>query len=232
MTNFALEDWLDIATRDLCADARARVCEEVKAHFAAAYDALIASGESADVAASGALASLGSAKKARRKYRQTYITKGEQKYLESLADTKTPLLAFATVLPIGFYIFFQSYLFGSTAVVIHGMVFFALYLIATAVSVWARTHMQNDLKRNLRLLAIGMAFYLIPLSMFGTFFVHVTAQPPMNGTMIMEWTGAFIGAVVLGLCATVIFFRNKLMRLHRKLVALDDQGPLGKSGEK
>ena len=232
MTNYALQDWLDVATRDLCADARERVCGEVRAHYAAAYDALIASGESADVAVGGALFSLGSAKKARRKYRRSYVTKREQKYLDSLADTSTAWLATPGAILAVLTVLFQSVFSGSKAVIIHAVLLIALLLGTIAYLIWARIRFRHDPKRLMRLLAIGMTFYAIPILVLGTFYMHVTSQPPMNGALLTESGLAIIGSIFALLCVMVIFFRNKLMRLHRKLVALDVQGPLGKNSEK
>jgi hypothetical protein len=95
MTPNTLDHWLDVATRGLCDDAKTRVRAEVEAHLAAAYDALIATGHSAELAECATLESLGGAKKARRRYARVHLTKSDERKLARLSrPTWQGVLAF------------------------------------------------------------------------------------------------------------------------------------------
>lgn len=82
-----LERWLDVATRGLCNDAKARVRAEVEQHFDAAYRFQIFEGEDAIIAAALASAALGDAKRANRRYRRVYLTAAEARRVGRLAGT-------------------------------------------------------------------------------------------------------------------------------------------------
>lgn len=69
-----LQDWLDIATRGLCADAKARVRKEVHEHFAAEYERLIVEGHTEQLATYAALQSLGGAKQAQDRFCKLHFT--------------------------------------------------------------------------------------------------------------------------------------------------------------
>ena len=79
-----LDNWLEIATRGLCDDAKARVHAEVEAHFAAAYEALVAAGHSVESAERGALQSLGSAGTAHTRFGKLYLTTTDADILRDL----------------------------------------------------------------------------------------------------------------------------------------------------
>lgn len=70
-----LEEWLEVATRGLCADARERVRREISDHHRSALEAALEAGASADAARHSALGSLGDAREVGRGLRRTNLTR-------------------------------------------------------------------------------------------------------------------------------------------------------------
>ncbi len=80
----SLADWLVVATKNLVPSAQARVRGEIKAHFAEAASAHQKNGQSEVEATSAALADLGSARAAGRRYRREYLTHHDAMAIGSL----------------------------------------------------------------------------------------------------------------------------------------------------
>jgi len=80
-----LDRWLRTATRGLCIEAQERVTSEVTVHYTEACQDLLDAGSSPDEAGRNALDALGSARKARRAFRRTYLTKGQAYALKLLS---------------------------------------------------------------------------------------------------------------------------------------------------
>jgi hypothetical protein len=81
-----LKPWIDVATRGLSDEAKARISEEVGAHFADAIEAGIQRGLTEEQAAREAVASLGSAWRAHLAFRRTYLTDFQARTLHHLRD--------------------------------------------------------------------------------------------------------------------------------------------------
>ena len=79
----ALDAWLARATRHLSADSAAQVRAEIAQHYESTREDAIASGSSSDDADRKALAALGDAKAANRKYRNVLLTRREARLLAS-----------------------------------------------------------------------------------------------------------------------------------------------------
>lgn len=73
-----LSPWLDVAARGLSDESKARVREEIGAHFHDAVDDGRRTALSDEASAERAVRSLGSAKSARRAFRHTYLTRWEE----------------------------------------------------------------------------------------------------------------------------------------------------------
>lgn len=97
MLNRALQEWLDVATWDLCVDAETRVRAEVEAHFDAACDALVSSGQALKQAQSTVLRSLGNPHTAAKRYKTTYITVREAALLRRISEKSLTPFAFITI---------------------------------------------------------------------------------------------------------------------------------------
>ncbi len=81
---FLLPDWLDIATKGLCREAKERIRIEIEAHFKEAFQEQLEKGLTGVNALFAATATLGHPRKARRQFRKTYLTKGQERALEQL----------------------------------------------------------------------------------------------------------------------------------------------------
>lgn len=84
-----LKPWLDIATKGLTSDSKARVRDELSAHFDDAVREGIDSGLTKDDAVRRAVESLGPAKKAHRAFRRTYLTTFNDMNLQLLHRRRT-----------------------------------------------------------------------------------------------------------------------------------------------
>ena len=80
----ALRGWLDAATDGLCAGARERVALEVSAHFLDALQEARGKGLDGMSAREHAVRSLGNPRTARRMYRQSFLTAGEEERIANL----------------------------------------------------------------------------------------------------------------------------------------------------
>ena len=88
----SLEQWLEIATRGLCDDAKERVRAEIESHYADAVAASMERGLSVAEAHGAAMASLGNPRKSRRAFHRAYLTRREFKQLQDIARTRWYLL--------------------------------------------------------------------------------------------------------------------------------------------
>ena len=77
----AVEQWLSVATRGLCASAAERVHAEIGDHYQSALESAQAAGLDVVEAERSAVAALGHAKAANREYRRVLLTKGEDRLL-------------------------------------------------------------------------------------------------------------------------------------------------------
>ncbi len=73
----SLPEWLDLATRDIAPSAAARVRIEIESHYLEAVKARMDDGFSGPAAQAQALADLGDAPAAARRFRRVYLTKKE-----------------------------------------------------------------------------------------------------------------------------------------------------------
>ena len=81
-----LSAWLDVATKGLSDRSKARVREEISAHFHDAVEQDKLTGVSEGVAAKHAIESLGSPKAARRALRRTYLTRHQESMLRQYGE--------------------------------------------------------------------------------------------------------------------------------------------------
>jgi len=85
-----LSRWLSIATKGLSDESKARVHEEVTAHFHDAIDERIRAGLAEDIAAEQAVEGLGNPRRARRGFRRTYLTHWQANMVSSFVDAPKP----------------------------------------------------------------------------------------------------------------------------------------------
>ncbi len=80
----SVSDWLELATNRLAAPARKRIGLEIEAHYAEAVRAHVEEGMSEWEAQAAALAELGDAWAAARRFRKQHLTEGEAQNVESM----------------------------------------------------------------------------------------------------------------------------------------------------
>jgi hypothetical protein len=77
-----LSEWLDIATRKLAAPTKKRIKGEIEAHYAQAMDDLLHNGSSESAASEAALALLGDANLAAKRFREHHLTEWESQVVQ------------------------------------------------------------------------------------------------------------------------------------------------------
>jgi hypothetical protein len=112
--NQDLETWLETARKNLAPRAKEIVREQITEHFAAALDQYLLEGKSLLEAQALALADLGSASVAAKKFEQAYLTNKQLKSLiaakESSGRNVLPILAVSVVMFSDWYrVFFVKF---------------------------------------------------------------------------------------------------------------------------
>jgi hypothetical protein len=77
-----LSEWLDIATKKLAAPTKKRIKGEIEAHYAQAMDDVLHNGSSESAASEAALAQLGDASLAARRFREHHLTEWESQIVQ------------------------------------------------------------------------------------------------------------------------------------------------------
>ena len=93
----SLAEWLEIATDGIASSGRERITREIETHFEEAVESHLAKGEPQEIAQASALAELGNAKAAWRRFRKRHLTKLEESRLEEFqhhAGSKLWLIIF------------------------------------------------------------------------------------------------------------------------------------------
>ena len=115
-----LEQWLEVATHDLCESATERVRAEISEHYQSAVEAAGAAADPLDVERQ-AVAALGDARTANRDYRRVLLTESEAKLLRDITSFGPHhvigilLLAATAVYAISVRTSEFNYLFGAVA---------------------------------------------------------------------------------------------------------------------
>ncbi len=78
-----LADWLGIATKRLCADAKIRITAEILAHYQEAVEGGLKRGDAEEEAQRAAVRALGDPKLANKKFRRTYLTPFQDKMFKA-----------------------------------------------------------------------------------------------------------------------------------------------------
>jgi hypothetical protein len=81
-----LEEWLKIATGDLCESAKARITLEIETHYKEAVESHLASDASLGRAQTLALQELGDPKAAKRRFRKSHLTEKEEAKLNDMYE--------------------------------------------------------------------------------------------------------------------------------------------------
>lgn len=113
--------WLDLATRGLSEEAKARICQEYTAHFDEAVRVKAEEGFAGYYAECVVLLELGSPYKARRRLRATNLTVSEAYFLRLTEGQPTDMTSFPR----------------ATAILNIGVLFFAVSALGLAMAPWA-----------------------------------------------------------------------------------------------
>ena len=87
-----LTEWLKIATKKLVSQARQRVWADVTLHYEEAVEGHLQSGSPIEAAQAAALAELGDARVAARRFRRTHLTETEYRKVAGLLKSFQPSL--------------------------------------------------------------------------------------------------------------------------------------------
>lgn len=206
-----LDNWLALATRGLCDEARARVHEEYAAHVRDACDALTETGAAAGAALREAVRSLGDPRRARRSLRRVYLTADEDIQLHSLLVSRPvtnlvyDLILYVGIFVLGFYAFTQMVKAFSLS----------SFPVALLLVLWSISGFFDVLARFnhfvARRLSIRQLPWLLLLRHF-SFFIHCLVFAILISELIPVWRWF----VILGL-GDFLFEVYKVGRLWLKL---------------
>jgi len=218
--NAQLDTWLATATRDLCDDAKARVCAEVEAHFAAAYDAMVAQGHSQSAAQGHAMELLGSARKARRRYARTFVTRSDNKLLKDFEGRGTAVMAAAFMALVVAQMLLHAQTRGATGLLIATLVSVICLSATIGYVVVVRFRFAEDVRRSLGQLVVGSALLAIqaPVAMAILWYtaVYLDGDRP-------DWLGNTTAVLIASGSLAVAWFAftflacARLLRIRRKL---------------
>ncbi len=83
-----LQTWLDIATRGLCDEAKARIRDDIQSHVVEAMRSRLKDGVAPEVTMQQAVKDLGDPRKARLEFRRIHLTTRQARYINILTDPK------------------------------------------------------------------------------------------------------------------------------------------------
>jgi hypothetical protein len=168
-----VNEWLNIATDDLCAVAKKRIRLEIESHFQEAVDAHRADGQTKDQAKILALQDLGDAEAWAKRFRKTHLTEDEATQLAKewalYKNWNSGLRELAlSYLPCVFglalnYCLLRKY---HVSVLLQALLSVPC-LVAPVLSFFA---IRRNPQPSLRLLVILRILYLCPLSLFFAYF--------------------------------------------------------------
>jgi hypothetical protein len=147
-----LSEWLETATRGLVPSAQARIHAEIEAHFAEAVSVRLQKGARLAEAQAAALADLGDAADAARRFRREHLTIGDGKQVAGQADMQ---ISMGLIWIVCFaYSFFPKYYPSPSVGLLLILEIFSLYL-AVFLLVWRQPRVVT---RRLLALLVSLAW--------------------------------------------------------------------------
>jgi hypothetical protein len=209
-------EWLEIATRKLVAQAKVRICAEVISHYEEAVDAHLETGLPIEAAIRAALAELGDARAAGRRFRRAHLTSMEFRTVTQLLTGAPrtwvgPSVQAAGNCLICLVTFVNLRLFRVTSSFAYAVV--AVLLLSRIIPiVIARRQSAAPTPRWLVLMASLNSFYSGLLTLFYVLFIFAPNLPLKMQLMLRLSLGFFVLAGVFGIARGVWLFglRKKL----------------------
>jgi len=191
-----LSEWLEIATKKLVSQARQRIWTEVASHYEEAVEAHLQSDLPIEAAQAAALAELGDAKAAARRFRRTHLTESEFRKVAGMLESYQPnmLVHVGGVYWLGLVL--DHMRLGSTIAVTAMVGLFLFY--ETVAFVLSRR------KSPRRVVQMETGGWL----MFGSAYVCMYHTLPLHG-----WDGLLIPLMYLNTIGSILYY----FRLSHKL---------------
>ena len=215
---FSVSDWLELATNRLAAPARKRIGLEIEAHYAEAVRAHLEEGMSEWDAQAAALAELGDAFAAARRFRKQHLTEREAQSIESmLKNARSSDFRLALIAYIAFALF--AYLTRNDSYLVHyrhhfvsqAVLFLVWVALPTASFILARRKSAN---LNLSL--------LILIQCFSGFYFGAGLISVMEG---QHSANMWLNTCAWGWPVSIFLTRFDIWRKLRKVGCLCDELP-------
>jgi NADH:ubiquinone oxidoreductase subunit K len=221
-----LSEWLDVATRDLVPSAQARIRAEIETHYTEAVQSGLANGSPESVAQSAALADLGSANAANRRFRREHLTiknareatkivKSARGGWDVIAMIDLFLICNFPVILFGWYDFDlpaqRLNIFGS--LVLYALIFsvsIIVYLLGKKETTIA-TRRRILLFKSLELLFLSVLFLLQGFT-----------APSIDNSPRHQFIKPYTPFLMAGMCAIGIYLSYRFFRLRKKLQEADE----------
>lgn len=134
-----LDDWLQIATDKLAVSAKGRICTDIEAHYADAFESHVVRGATKETAAARALSELGDPITAARCFRKRHLTQAESNNINATirraghpAFTFPPWLASGAVLLFSLVLFKTSFWLCSVLAILSAICFTVIPIASVA----------------------------------------------------------------------------------------------------
>ncbi len=218
----SLSEWLDLATRDLVPSAQTRIRTEIEAHYNEAVQSRLVSGSPDDAAQAAALADLGSAKSAARRFRREYLTTTNAK--EAAGYLKSPMTTMLVFL-VATHSSYSERLrnFDDPRIQICAAIQFLLFLvvIANIIAVFILRKQEITLTTLRKIILVYALQWLTvaPMWLLHDFegFTDPWRDIPAEyaGTILMPFTAA-------AMIAAGVYLSRHFLRLRQKLLSAGD----------
>jgi hypothetical protein len=124
-----VSEWLEAATRKIAPPARERIWQEIEAHYAESVAAHLAGGLSENDAQKAALAELGEARRAARRFKWRHLTVRQTRSLEAWDKNSTNLFNLG-VFYLMFSVTLDEYILKSSSIPAETILLLLLFIVA------------------------------------------------------------------------------------------------------
>jgi hypothetical protein len=219
-----LSDWLEVSTRKLAEPAKERIRAEIEAHYAEAVAGYVTTGLSQSAVAAAALADLGDAKAAAKRFRKRHLTKWEEQIVKRFLNQRLSMWALVSSYTLFAMICYQLFLPrlrgpDPSRDALLGLVLFFLMFVGLPTVTFFAARCADAAKRGRRLLLMTAASIAVPPIFLIFCFVISPSADPLSP----------LWCYVLGM---IIFVSYTGIYLHvwRKLARLVDVPSPGPQG--
>jgi len=173
----SVAEWLDIATKGLAPDAKAKVSAEIRAHYDEAVEEYLNTEMPSAQAHAEALQGLGDPRAARRRLRRVHLTEGEKRHLLYVENSGTvapsrAVLGVSGFLMLAFFSEPKLYYFWASVLILYA------YCLTPPLLRWERFSQAH------MLLLVHLVFIVAFCASFGLAIASELSEWPIANTLL------------------------------------------------